>query len=91
MTEYKQAHILSTLAAGYAETGDFDNAVKWSKRAIEVGDVSLKEPLRKELASYFDKKPWRELKQQDRDAASDGEGSKKDDSDKSDGDRGPQP
>ena len=64
LTEYKQAHIISTLAAGYAETGDFDNAVKWSKKAIEVGDESLQEPLRKELASYLEKKPWRELKQQ---------------------------
>ena len=69
LTEYKQAHVISTLAAGYAETGDFENAVKWSKRAIEVGDASLKEALRKELASYLDKRHGRELKQQDRGAA----------------------
>ena len=86
LTDFKQAHIISTLAAGYAETGDFDNAVKWSKRAIEVGDASLKGPLRKELASYLEKKPWRELKKQDRDAVSDGDRNEKDDSAKSDRD-----
>ena len=36
VTEYKQAHILSTLAAGYAETGDFDTAINWSKKAVEL-------------------------------------------------------
>jgi len=63
LTEYKQAHILSTLAAAYAETGDFDSAVKWVEKGLEVGseDESLKEPLEKELEGYRDGKPWREL------------------------------
>jgi hypothetical protein len=60
VTEYKQAHILSTLAAGYAETGQWDEAVKWSKKAVEAGEGSMKEQLEKELASYQEKKPWRE-------------------------------
>ncbi len=62
LTEYKQAHILSTLAAAYAETGDFDSAVKWVEKGLEaVGeDKSLKEPLKKELKSYRAGKPWRE-------------------------------
>ena len=38
LTEYKLAHILSTLAAAYAETGDFDSAVKWSTKAVEIGE-----------------------------------------------------
>ncbi len=60
LTEYKQAHILSTLAAAYAETGQWDEALKWSKKAVETGDDSVKEQLKQELASYEAKKPWRE-------------------------------
>ena len=61
LTEYKQAHILSTLAAGYAETGEFENAVKWAEKGVEIGREDQKEPLGKELESYRAGKPWREL------------------------------
>lgn len=64
VTKYEKPHILSTLAAGYAETGDFENAIKWSTKAVELGRDKLKdqiEQLEKELESYKDKKPWREL------------------------------
>lgn len=61
ITKYKAPHILSTLAAGYAEIGDWENAVKFSTQAIEIGkDHEQKEHLEKELASYKEKKPWRE-------------------------------
>ncbi len=60
VTEYKKAHILSTLAAGYAETGDFESAIKWSTKAVELSTDQLKEPLTKELESYRAGKPWRE-------------------------------
>jgi Tfp pilus assembly protein PilF len=60
LTKYKQAHIVSTLAAGYAEMGDFETAVKWSKKAVELGDKDVVDQLKKELASYEAKKPWRE-------------------------------
>lgn len=62
-TEYKQAHILSTLAACYAETGDFENARKWSEKAVELGskeDNEQLEQLKKELEGYKANKPWRE-------------------------------
>ena len=36
-TEYKQDYILSTLAAAYAETGDFESARKWSAAAVDAG------------------------------------------------------
>jgi tetratricopeptide (TPR) repeat protein len=62
VTEYKQAHVLSTLAAAYAESGNFDEAVKWSKKAVESGPEALKDQLSKELESYQAKKPWREEK-----------------------------
>jgi tetratricopeptide (TPR) repeat protein len=61
LTEYKEAHILSTLASGYAETGDWENAIKWSTKAVELGDETEIEQLKQELKSYEEKKPWREL------------------------------
>jgi hypothetical protein len=51
---------LSTLAAGYAETGDFDQAIEWSKKAVEIGEEAMKPALQKELDSYLAGKPWRE-------------------------------
>jgi tetratricopeptide (TPR) repeat protein len=66
LSKYEMPHILSTLAAGYAEAGDFENAQKWSSKAVELGKEKLKdqiEQLEKELESYKNKKPWRELQQ----------------------------
>lgn len=64
MTDYKLAHILSTLAAAYAETGDFESAVKWSKKAVEIGektaDEDTKKSLADELKTFESGKPWRE-------------------------------
>lgn len=60
LTEYKKPHILSTLASAYAENGDFENAVKWSTKAVEMSTEDIKEQLSKELDSYKEKKPWRE-------------------------------
>lgn len=62
LTDHKAAYILSTLAAAYAESGDFDAAVAWSEKALAAAgeDEELVEPLKKELDSYRQKKPWRE-------------------------------
>ncbi len=63
LTEYKAAHILSTLAAAYAETGDFEKAREWSGKAVELGTAEENEQLdqlKKELDSYKENKPWRE-------------------------------
>jgi tetratricopeptide (TPR) repeat protein len=63
LTDFKAAHILSTLAAAYAETGDFEEAIKWSTKAVELGateDHEQLEQLKNELKSYQEKKPWRE-------------------------------
>ena len=64
-TDYKQDFILSTLAAAYAEQGDFEAAKKWAAAAVEVSpsdkaEPSRKEELKKELESYKANKPWRE-------------------------------
>ena len=61
-TEWKEAHIISTLAAGYAESGDFAKAREYSGKAVEAGkdQPEVAEQLRNELASYEQEKPWRE-------------------------------
>ena len=60
VTGYKAPHILSPLASGYAEKGDFETAVKWSSKAVELSTGDSKDQLRKELESYQQKKVWRE-------------------------------
>ncbi len=70
LTQYEQPHILSTLAAGYAESGDFDNAQKWSAKAVELAartpdNAEIREQLQKELDNYKQHKPTRELLSED--------------------------
>jgi tetratricopeptide (TPR) repeat protein len=62
LTKYEKPHILSTLAAGYAEKGDWETAIKWSSKAVELGvkEDDVNDQLKKELESYKEKKPWRE-------------------------------
>ena len=66
-TTWKQPHIISTLAAGYAEAGDFAEARKYSQQAVESEDSSpeVKKQLEGELASYVAEKPWRERQEQE--------------------------
>ncbi len=56
--------VLRTLAASYAEQGDFPQAINTSQRAIdraaEQGNTALVETLRHELELYQAQKPYRE-------------------------------
>ena len=69
LTKFEQGHILSTLAAAYAEIGDFESARKWSAKAVEIGKEEQKEQLAKELESYKANKPWREKQEIKEEAA----------------------
>ncbi|HUG67929.1 MAG TPA: tetratricopeptide repeat protein [Pirellulaceae bacterium] len=66
VSNFEKSHIISTLAAAHAETGDFENAVKWSKKCVEMGIEELPdqiEQLRDELKHYEEGKPFRELQE----------------------------
>jgi tetratricopeptide (TPR) repeat protein len=73
LTKYEKPHILSTLAAAYAETGDFEDARKWSQKAVDLNkdnkedkdDDEMTVELARELASYQENKPWRERQTQE--------------------------
>ncbi len=63
LTDHKEAHILSTLAAAHAEVGDFEQAVRWSEKSVELAkeiEHDQLEQLEEELQSFKDGKPWRE-------------------------------
>jgi tetratricopeptide (TPR) repeat protein len=72
LTEYNKPYILSTLAAAFAENGDFQTAIEWSQKAVDMDDSDQEEQLAKELASYQGGHPWRE-----RQSLSDKEGAAK--------------
>jgi tetratricopeptide (TPR) repeat protein len=70
LTGFKEAHILSTLAAAHAENGNFEEARKWSEKAVDLAKEeeqqghSQIEQLKQELESYKKNQPWREKQEE---------------------------
>jgi tetratricopeptide (TPR) repeat protein len=58
LTAWKNERCLVTLAAAYAETGDFPNAIKWQEKALEIAPEKLKERFRQLLERYKAEKPY---------------------------------
>jgi tetratricopeptide (TPR) repeat protein len=52
LSKWKNHGFLDTLAAAYAETGDFAEAVKWQEKAIELAPEDEKENCRSRLDLY---------------------------------------
>jgi tetratricopeptide (TPR) repeat protein len=62
LSEWTEASFLDTLAAAYAETGDYTTAVRWQREAI--AKLSAADPTRAEFSDrlqlYESSKPYRE-------------------------------
>lgn len=61
LSKWSEQDHLQALAAAYAESGDFDKAVKYQTQAINMKSAygPLLEEARERLAFYRDHKPWR--------------------------------
>jgi tetratricopeptide (TPR) repeat protein len=59
LTSWKNALCLDTLAAAYAETGDFAEAARWQEKATELATGESREAFEERLKLYRDEKPYR--------------------------------
>lgn len=60
LTDYKSATVLDTLAAAYAEIGDFPSAVLWSQKAVKLAESpTRRESYEARLARFQRNEPWR--------------------------------
>jgi tetratricopeptide (TPR) repeat protein len=62
LTDHKNGGFLDTLAAAYAEAGQFDQAVEWQEKALKAGQLPImdQDAARKRLELYKQKKLYRE-------------------------------
>ena len=60
MTEWKVAGFVDTLAAAYAEAGDFEHAVEFATKAAEKSPDDEKKDVLARLETYQAKKSFRE-------------------------------
>jgi tetratricopeptide (TPR) repeat protein len=58
LSNWKNPYHLDTLAAAYARTGDFENAIKWQEKALESHEESKKTEAQQYLDLYREHKPW---------------------------------
>jgi tetratricopeptide (TPR) repeat protein len=61
LTGWQNAADIDTLAAAYAEAGDFESAIRFVEQAIKLGDLSAKSmaDLQQHLASFRQRRPIR--------------------------------
>ena len=59
LTEFQEASYLDTLAAAYAECGEFDDAVRWQQKAQKIAPPEQAEGYAERLGQYERRKPYR--------------------------------
>ena len=52
-TGYQNSNIVDTLAAAYAEAGDFDAAIRWSEESIQLLGAKANKELRADFESHL--------------------------------------
>lgn len=60
MTEWRNFATLSTLAAAYAESGDFPTAIRWQEESLKSAPPVVRPQLEESLALYKAEQPLRE-------------------------------
>jgi two-component SAPR family response regulator len=62
LTIFNDFNSLISLAAAHAENGNFEEAVSWQKKALQLPELSkeIKEEGEKMLESFNQRQPWRE-------------------------------
>jgi Flp pilus assembly protein TadD len=60
ITDWNNAALLSTLAAAYAEEGDFEAALHWQQKCLDLTSEEHRDDFRKVLAQYERKEPLRD-------------------------------
>ncbi|OAI52462.1 hypothetical protein AYO47_06125 [Planctomyces sp. SCGC AG-212-M04] len=58
-SKFERWNELDTLAAAYAENGEFEDAVTWEKKAIQLASPSDRAQLEERLRLYESKQPYR--------------------------------
>ena len=64
LSQWSYYGALDTLAAAYAESERFNDAVKWQKRAVSYAPEKMKADLKARLKLYENNKPYRTLPNQ---------------------------
>lgn len=59
LTSYRDWYQLDTLAAAFAETRDFESAVKWATQALEIAPTVKKSICRQQLQRFKRSEPFR--------------------------------
>lgn len=60
LTDWKDAYYIDTLAAAYAEAGNFEKAVEFQQQAVSLAPPEAKADYRDRLALYKSGEPYRE-------------------------------